>query len=119
MGIFYYSDYRNIIIYYFIAFSVSISEYANIIFMYLTEVDVINFDLINRSFAISFYRIIFNFFKNICFFNCQNKTLILIQFIIGCIFIGFYSLVLIISRITVKYVANDDDDTLIDLEKHN
>jgi len=101
-GLFYFWNSKNMM-YYFISFSVSINDYANIIFMYFAEADILNFDLINKSFAISFYQIVFNIFKSICFFKCGNETLILIQFIFGCCFIFFYSLILIISSFADKF----------------
>ena len=102
-GLFYFWNSKNMM-YYFISFSVSTNEYANIIFMYFAEADFLNFDLINKSFAISFYQIVFNIFKSICFFKCGNETLILIQFIFGCCFIFFYLMVILFSSLTYKYI---------------
>ena len=85
-ALFYFKISKNLI-YYFITFSISISEYVNIILLYLAQGDQINVDIIKKSFAISIYKIIFSIIKLFLdISNPDNLSVILFQFIIGCIF---------------------------------
>ena len=85
-ALFYYKTSKDLI-YYFIPFSISISEYVNIILIYLAQGDQINVNIIKKSFAISIYKIIFSIIKYfIDISNPDNLSLIFFQFIIGCIF---------------------------------
>lgn len=82
---FFYFDVLGDIIYYVIPFSICTSEYANNIILYIMDRDIESIDIINGSFAISFYRVLFRLFSKIFdFINISNKGLVLIQFIVGC-----------------------------------
>ena len=86
------------VIFYFIAFSTTINEYANIILVHAKETESKNnpIDLINKSFAISFYKLIFKLIKFLLgLFNFGNEGLVFFQFILGCILSGILSIIII------------------------
>ena len=88
------------IIYYFIPFSVSIGEYANICFIYLSDIRKYDIEVIKGSFSISFYKAIYNIIYKLLslLFDFKNDNLITFQFIFSCIISGI-SLILILSTI--------------------
>ena len=91
---------NNDIIYYFIPFSVSIGEYANICFIYLSDIRKYDIEVIKGSFSISFYKAIYNIIYKLLslLFDFKNDNLITFQFIFSCIISGI-SLILILSTI--------------------
>ena len=91
---------NNDIIYYFIPFSVSIGEYANICFIYLSDITKYDIEVIKGSFSISFYKAIYNIIYKLLslLFDFKNDNLITFQFIFSCIISGI-SLILILSTI--------------------
>ena len=96
----YYFKVLQNIIYYFIPFSLSLEEYANIIIIYYAENIEISIDIIKKSFAISFYKqLLYYFIWIINIFLVENKSLILTQFIFGCIISGLLSFYLILTSI--------------------
>ena len=96
----YYFKVLQNIIYYFIPFSLSLEEYANIIIIYYAENIEISIDIIKKSFAISFYKqLLYYFIWFINIFLVENKSLILTQFIFGCIISGLLSFYLILTSI--------------------
>ena len=88
------------IIYYFIPFSVNIGEYANICFIYLSDIRKYDIEVIKGSFSISFYKKIYNIIYKLLslLFDFKNDNLITFQFIFSCIISGI-SLILILSTI--------------------
>ena len=101
-ALFYYKALENII-YYIIPFSLSIGEYANIIFIYYTE-NNITVDIIKKSVSISFYKMIFSIFQNfIDILDFKNESLIFTQFIIGCIISGILSAYIILTLILSRF----------------
>ena len=88
------------IIYYFIPFSVSIGEYANICFIYLSDIRKYDIEVIKGSFSISFYKAIYNIIYKLLslLFDFKNDNLITFQFIFSCIISGISS-ILILSTI--------------------
>ena len=91
---------NNDIIYYFIPFSVSIGEYANICFIYLSDIRKYDIEVIKGSFSISFYKAIYNIIYKLLslLFDFKNDNLITFQFIFSCIISGI-SLILILLTI--------------------
>ena len=93
-----YFDTLNNAIYYLITFSVGISEYVNILVLHFAQMDSIgSLDIIGKSFAISFYKLIFKIIK-IALNLISSKGQVLIQFIVGLIvcFIQSLSILVII-----------------------
>ena len=87
-GVFAFQE-TNDTIYYFIPISISVCEYAYIILIYYSKGSDFNPDLIKRSFAISFYKMIFAVIKFfIDQFKFDIKNLVIFQFIFECIVMG-------------------------------
>jgi hypothetical protein len=101
------------VIYYFIAYSTSIREYANIIFLYLFDSDESSLDIIKGSFAISFYRTFLEIFKVIIgVYNFQNEGLIFFQFVFGCVVSILLGLTIVLSMLVAKSMNNNNIDNI-------
>ena len=80
--------------YYLIPFSIEICEYSKIVLLYYADQNPEQFELLNKSFAISFYLLFIEIISkiiDICDIKISN--LILFQFIFGCLsflFLGFF-----------------------------
>ena len=99
------------VIYYFIAYSTSIGEYGNIIFLYLFDSDERSLDIIKGSFAISFYRTIIEICKAIIgVFDFQNEGLIFFQFVFGCVVSILLGLIIELSMLFAKCMNNNNID---------
>ena len=110
-GICYFQE-KNKDIYYFIPISISISEYANIILLYYSKNLDFDVEIIKKSVAISFYKMIFTVFKFIIdLFEPDNRSLVLFQFIFGCIVMGIcilYILIFIIPKVCIYCLKGKD-----------
>ena len=94
---FFYFEALTNIIYYLIVFSVSISEYVNMLTLNFIRMDDIgSISIIGRSFALSFYKAVFKLLSML--FNLiSDKGLVFIQFIVAIIVVFLQTLVILVS----------------------
>ena len=106
-GMFYFHE-KNKYMYYCIPISISISEYANIILLYVTQGTELSVDVMKKSFAISFYKLILTVVKFfIGMFKFDNKYLVFFQFIFGSSILGVCILFLLICVLPQKCIKNN------------
>ena len=104
---FYFHE-KNKYMYYCIPISISISEYANIILLYITQGTELSVDVMKKSFAISFYKLILTVVKFfIGMFKFDNKYLVFFQFIFGSSILGVCILFLLICVLPQKCLKNN------------
>ena len=101
----------NDIKYYFIIFSIEICEYTKVIVLYFADSRPEKYELLTKSFQISFYLLFLDILKFVIeIFDTKSETLIFFQFIFGAITFSIFLLILVCFICCLKIFSKEQNE---------